>query len=90
MKLRYAYSSADGLREKMLSVEAVMDGITGRISRLQTRLAKMDKTRLRLRLEGRYRVRWLVMTGICVFVGLGFVARHLCTRGGLMCGDWDW
>jgi hypothetical protein len=42
-KLRYAYSSADGLKEKMQSVEAVMDGLVSRMDRLRNRIEAVEK-----------------------------------------------
>ena len=77
MKLRYAYSSADGLKEKMQSVESAMDGISARMERLNARIIAVEKLRLRYRLERRYRIRWLIMTGVCLCVGLIAVYRHL-------------
>lgn len=77
MKLRYAYSSADGLTEKMQTVENVMEGINSRMEKLQIRLNNVEKLRLRYRLERRYRIRWLIMTGVCVFGGLIWLYRHL-------------
>jgi hypothetical protein len=76
MKLRYAYSSADGLKEKMASVETVMEGIVGRMERLSRRLEVVEKLGVRHRLERRYRQRWLIMTGVCVFVGLAWALLH--------------
>ena len=76
MKLRYAYSSADGLKEKMASVETVMEGIVGRMERLSRRLEVVEKLGVRHRLERRYRRRWLIMTGVCVFVGLAWALLH--------------
>jgi septal ring factor EnvC (AmiA/AmiB activator) len=77
MKLRYAYSSADGLKEKMASVENVMDGIVGRMDRLSRRLEIVEKLGVRHRLERKYRRRWLIMTGVCVFVGLAWAFLHI-------------
>jgi hypothetical protein len=77
MKLRYAYSSADGLTEKMQTVENVMEGFNARIEKLQIRLNDVEKLRLRYRLERRYRIRWLIMTGVCVFGGLIWLYWHL-------------
>jgi hypothetical protein len=77
MKLRYAYSSADGLVEKLQSVESVMDGVQARMEKLNTRINAVEKLRLRYRLERRYRKRWLIMTGVCICVGLAWLARHL-------------
>jgi len=77
MKLRYAYSSADGLKEKMASVENVMDGIVGRMDRLSRRLEIVEKLGVRHRLEKKYRRRWLIMTGVCVFVGLAWAFLHI-------------
>jgi hypothetical protein len=77
MKLRYAYSSADGLTEKMQTVENVMEGINARMDKLKIRLHDVEKLRLRYRLERRYRIRWLIMTGVCVFGGLTWLYRHL-------------
>jgi hypothetical protein len=77
MKLRYAYSSADGLKEKMQSVETVMEGIQARMDKLITRIEAVEKLRLRYRLERRYRRRWLIMTGVCLFIGLTWVFLHI-------------
>ena len=77
MKLRYAYSSADGLKEKMQSVETVMEGIRARMEKLGKRIEAVEKLRLRYRLEKRYRRRWLIMTGICLFIGLSWAFLHL-------------
>ena len=72
MKLRYAYSSADGLKEKMASVETVMEGIVARMERLSGRLDAVERLRVRHRLERKYRRRWLIMTGAVLFVGLAW------------------
>jgi hypothetical protein len=77
MKLRYAYSSADGLVEKLQSVTSVMDGIQARMERLNSRIDAVEKKRLRYKLERRYRIRWLIMTGVTMFIGLAWLARHL-------------
>jgi len=76
MKLRYAYSSADGLKEKMASVETVMEGIVGRMDKLSGRLEAVEKLGLRHRLERRYRRRWLILTGVLLFVGLAWAFFH--------------
>jgi septation ring formation regulator EzrA len=76
-KLRYAYSSADGLKEKMSSVESVMEGISARMNKLNDRLEAVEKTKLRYKLERRYRIRWMIMTGVCVCAGLLYLFRHL-------------
>jgi hypothetical protein len=76
MNLRYAYSSADGLKEKMASVENVMDGIVGRMDKLSGRLEVVEKLRVRHRLERKYRRRWLIMTGLVVFMGLAWAFLH--------------
>ena len=77
MKLRYAYSSADGLTEKMQTVENVMMGIDARMDKLKNRLGDVEKLRLRYRLERRYRIRWLILTGMGLFGGLIWLYRHL-------------
>jgi hypothetical protein len=76
MKLRYAYSSADGLKEKMKSVEIVMEGIQTRMEKLMTRIEAVERLRLRYKLERRYRRRWLIMTGVVLFVGLALAFLH--------------
>ena len=76
MKLQYAYSSADGLKEKIQSVETVMEGIQARMDKLVMRIQAVEKLRLRYRLERRYRRRWLIMTGLCLFIGLTGVFLH--------------
>ena len=76
-KLRYAYNSADGLQEKLASVEAVMEGIQSRMSGLNDRLKVVEKTKLRYKLERRYRIRWLIMVGISLCGGLLYLFRHL-------------
>ena len=76
MKLRYAYSSADGLKEKMASVETVMEGIVGRMDKLSGRLEAVEKLGLRHRLERRYRRRWLILTGVLLFVALAWAFFH--------------
>jgi len=70
MKLRYAYSSADGLKEKMASVETLMASLHGRMDKLLRRIDAVEKLRLRFRLERRYRMRWLTMTGVVLALGL--------------------
>lgn len=77
MKLRYAYSSADGLVEKLQSVESVMDGIQARVEKLNWRIEAVEKLRLRYKLERRYRIRWLIMTALVICTGLAWLARHL-------------
>jgi hypothetical protein len=69
MKLDYAYSSADGLNEKMQSVESVMEGIQVRLDKLKTRIDVVEKLRVN-KLE-RYRIGLLAMTVICLLVVLG-------------------
>lgn len=76
MKLRYAYSSADGLKEKMQNVEIVMEGIQARMEKLMMRIEAVERLRLRYKLERRYRRRWLTMTGVCLVVGLVWVFIH--------------
>jgi len=76
MKLRYAYSSADGLKEKMASVESVMERISARMEKLSRRLDAVTKLRRRQKLERTYRIRWLIMTGISIFVGLALAFIH--------------
>jgi hypothetical protein len=70
MKLRYAYSSADGLKEKMASVETLMGSLQSRMDKLLRRIDAVEKLRLRFRLERRYRIRWLIMTVVVLVVGL--------------------
>ena len=76
MKLRYAYSSADGLKEKMASVESVMEGIIARMEKLSRRLHVVEKLGVRQRLERKYRRRWLLMTGVVLFLGLAWAFLH--------------
>ena len=76
-KLRYAYSSADGLKEKMASVESVMEGIQTRMDKLNERLRAVEKIKLQYTLERRYRIRWLIMTGVCLCAGLLYLFMHL-------------
>jgi hypothetical protein len=70
MKLRYAYSSADGLKEKMASVETLMGGLQNRIQRLLGRVDAVEKLRMRATLERSYRMRWMGMTGAVLVLGL--------------------
>jgi hypothetical protein len=70
MKLRYAYSSADGLKEKMASVETLMGGLQNRIQKLLGRVDAIEKLRLRASLERSYRMRWLGMTTGVLVVAL--------------------
>jgi hypothetical protein len=79
MKLRYAYSSADGLKEKMASVETLMGGLQNRIQRLLGRVDAVEKLRMRASLERSYRMRWLGMAGAVLVLGLAlafFYTRH--------------
>ena len=76
MKLRYAYSSADGLKEKTASAENLMAGIQARMEKLARRIEAVEKLRLQSRKERRYRRRWLIMTGVCCFVGLIWAVTH--------------
>lgn len=73
MKLRYAYSSADGLKEKMQSVEVVMEGIQARMNKLSTRLEAVERLRIRHKLERRHRIRRLAITGVSICVVLALV-----------------
>lgn len=70
MKLRYAYSSADGLKEKLVSVETLMGGLQNRIQKLLGRVDAVDKLRQRATLERTYRLRWLGMAGAALVMGL--------------------
>jgi hypothetical protein len=70
MKLRYAYSSADGLKEKMASVETLMGGLQNRIQKLLGRVDAVEKLRMRASLERSYRMRWLGMVGTVLVMGL--------------------
>jgi SMC interacting uncharacterized protein involved in chromosome segregation len=76
MKLRYAYSSDDGLKEKMQSVESVMEGLQVRMERLIARIQAVEKLRLQYKLERRYRIRWLIMTSVCLSIGLILAFLH--------------
>ena len=76
MKLRYAYSSADGLKEKMQSVETVMEGIQARMEKLTMRIKAVERLRLQYKLERRYRKQWLIMTGIILFISLSWAFLH--------------
>ena len=77
MKLRYAYSSADGLKEKIASVETLMRSLQGRRDKLLRRIDAVEKLRLRFRLERRYRMRWLTMTGIVLVLGLALAFFYI-------------
>jgi len=77
MKLRYAYSSADGLKEKMASVETVMRSLQVRMDKLLRRIDAVEKLRLRFRLERRYRMRWLTMTGVVLVLGLALAFFYI-------------
>ena len=77
MKLRYAYSSADGLKEKMASVETVMRSLQVRMDKLLRRIDAVEKLRLRFRLERRYRMRWLTMTGVVLVLGLALALFYI-------------
>jgi len=72
MKLRYAYSSADGLKEKLVSVETLMGGLQNRIQKLLGRIDDVEKLRMRATLERSYRLRWLGMAGVALVAGLAF------------------
>jgi len=77
MKLRYAYSSADGLKEKMQSVEVVMEGIQTRMEKLNARLEAVENLRLRYKLERRSRIRRLVIIGAAFGIALILAYRYL-------------
>ena len=73
MKLQYAYSSSDGLLEKMHNVESVTESIQARMEKLNVRLEAVEKIRQQYKLERKYRNRWLKFGGICVAVGLVWI-----------------
>ena len=76
MKLRYAYSSADGLKEKINTAESLMQGIQTRMEKLMGRIEAVEKLRLRQSLERGYRIRWLMMTGAFIGAALLWAFLH--------------
>lgn len=63
----------------MQSVESVMQGIQARMDKLRQRLAAVEKLKFRYELERRYRIRWLILTGLCICTGLLYLFWHLAT-----------
>jgi hypothetical protein len=70
MKVRYAYSSADGMLEKMQGVESVMTGIQARMDKLNARLKAVEQIRLQNQVERKSRTRWLLTGAIGAVISI--------------------
>lgn len=60
----------------MQSVEGVMEGLQMRMEKLITRIQAVERLRRRYELERRHRIRWLIMTSVCLSIGLILAFLH--------------